>query len=316
MLLRDYKLKSENGFTLIEVAIALVVAGMVLGGALEVARVHAVSKTYKTTRSNIETINESIAVHLGRFGRLPCPAPMSVPRTDAAYGKGAECEVLLSSITSSSDDYIIAEGRDGEKVVIGKVPFRDLSLVQTLTHDGWNRDFYYAVSASLTDNDTYSQYAGVIDVVDSNDEKLTHEETGVQYVLYSTGSDDAPPGTRECIERRADNENCDGDGTFRFSPTALGPGPAYYDDVISYVSWIASPELSESCNSPSYVSSVSKMAPEEVEAIVKDDQNINLNPGDMTFMCNRRVLSALNARQCILFLCTGTGTLRRVETIE
>lgn len=308
--------QSRNGFTLIEVAIALVVAGMILGGALEVARVYAVSKTYKTTRSHIEETNKSVALYLSRFGHLPCPAPLSAMQDSKEYGKGGDCQQLLSTVMSSSDDYIVSEGRNREKVIIGKLPFRDINLVQSSTRDGWNRDLYYAVSASLTQTDTYSQYAGVIDVVDSHDVTLTNDETGVQYVIYSTGSDDAPPDTKQCIEKRADNENCDGDGTFRYAPTALGPGPAYYDDIISYITWVAAPEMSASCSLPDYVASVSNANIDDIRSSIADEDKLYLNPGDMTFVCNRRILSALNARQCILFLCSTTGMIQRVETIE
>lgn len=306
----------KNGFTLIEVAIALVIVGMLIGGALEIARVQAVQKTYKTTRANMEEVNKSIALYVSRFGNLPCPAPLSANLGDEGYGKGGNCKELLSTIMTNSDDYVVGEGREREKVIIGKLPFRDLSLVQTFTRDGWNRDIYYAVSATLLENSTYSQYAGVIDVIDSNDESLTHEETGVQYVLYSTGSDAAPPGTKECIENRADNENCDGDGIFRYAPTALGPGPAYYDDIISYITWIETPDMEQHCSLPDYISSISGQDAAQIASYARDDQQLYLSPGDMTFMCNRRMLSALNAKQCILFICTGTGSLKRVETIE
>lgn len=306
----------QSGFTLIEIAIGLVIVGMLMGGALEIARVYAVQKTYKTTRANIDAINGSIALYLARFSSLPCPAPLNALQDDKEYGKGGNCEELLSTSLSTNDNYIVTQGRGNEKVIIGKLPFRDLSLVQTLTRDGWNRDFYYAVTANLTDSDTYSQYAGVIDVVDSNDVTLTHEETGVQYVIYSTGSDAAHPGTEECVPDRADSENCDGDGTFRYAPTALGPGTSYYDDIISYVTWIASPDMSEHCSIPDYISSISNTSAGEVESYAKENAQLYLNPGDMSFVCNRRMLSALNTRQCVLFVCTPTGSLRRVETIE
>lgn len=316
MLLSKSRSNRENGFTLIEIAIGLVIVGMLMGGALEIARVHAVQKTYKATRSNIEEINKSISLYLARFGQLPCPAPVTATQDDKEYGKGGNCEELLSTSMSTSDDYIITQGRQGEKVIIGKVPFRDLSLVQTFTRDGWNRDLYYAVSGGLTDTDTYSQYGGVIDAVDSHDVSLTHEDTGVQYVLYSTGSDAAPPGSKECIPDRADTENCNGDGTFRYAPTALGPGENYYDDIISYITWVPTPDMSENCSIPDYIASMGNSNTGEIESYVKDGAKLYLSPGDMSFVCNRRILSAINAKQCVLFICTPTGSLRRVETIE
>lgn len=305
------------GFTLIEVAIALVIASIISAGAMQMYKIYTTSRTYKVTRDNITELNTAIQVYLSKYGSLPCPSKLTAKPDDPEYGASPDCAEILSSASITIDEeFVLGEGRSGEKILIGKIPFRELNVRQTISKDGWGRDLYYAVSATLTNTSTYSQYGGVIDVVDEQGLSLLKEDTGVQYVLYSTGSDDAPPGSDQCIEEKADFENCNGDGTFKYAAISLGQNESFYDDTVSYVSWIESPEAAGECSIASYMVDNAGMEYEQIVGVLKDQNSVYLKPGDMAYMCNRRLLSALNSKNCILFVCNGEGVLRRVSTIE
>lgn len=177
---------NEEGFTIVEIAIVLLISGLVF------SMIMAGYKTYITreVRNNtIEAIEESetaIFFHQVSYGAYPCPADPTLDIDNANFGK-ADCEAgaLVRLIGRDAD----GDG-NGDIVLMGAMPFRTLldpdddgdesdkvlsDYVAKYGHDSWGNKLTYVVTESLTnrdqDNDGQNDFAydkdmGAIDVVD------------------------------------------------------------------------------------------------------------------------------------------------------
>lgn len=308
----------QEGFSLIELSIVMIVIGIVMVGVMDLQRLHLANKTYADTRANIADINRAISVYVSRNSRLPCPASLNAKRSEEPYGVAPDCKELLSFNSVDTDKtHLIVNGRDDEKIIIGRIPFRELNIAENTSKDGWRKDLFYAVSANLTDMEKYDQFKGVIDVVDDYDRSLTEINTGAQYIVFSTGADPVLPGDESCDVKRPDGENCNGDGIFRVSDIALGNKKSFFDDVVSYIVWVPPPpNATGQCNIVHQLLSYPDIELADIKTALGEDQPLTLSPGDMLFLCNRPLLKKMNMDSCILMNCRADNVLQIVEQVD
>lgn len=120
---------NNKGFTLVEIAIVLVIVGLLLAAFLTPLRAQLSQRDNTETRNKLSDINEALLgfaiSHTAVNGKpyLPCPD------TD---GDGAENRVANLCIS-----------------VVGGLPYRDLGLVST---DSWGRNFIYRVTQTFADS--------------------------------------------------------------------------------------------------------------------------------------------------------------------
>lgn len=309
---------TQEGFSLIELSIVMIVIGIIMVGVLDMQRLHMANKTYADTRTNIADINKAISIYVSRNSRLPCPASLNAKRSEESYGVAPDCKELLAFISPDKDKtHLIVNGRDDEKVIIGRIPFRELNIAENTIKDGWRKDLFYAVSANLTDMEKYDQFKGVINVVDDYGRSLIDINTGAQYVLFSTGVDTAIPGDEACDVKRPDGENCNADGTFRVSDISLGNNESFFDDVVSYVVWVPPPpNVTGQCNIVHQLLSYPDIELSDIKMALGEDQPLTLSPGDMLFLCNRPLLKKMNMDSCILMNCRADNVLQIVEQVD
>jgi len=191
------------GFTLVEIAIVLIIASLLLGGLITPLTAQIDQRNYNETKVQLAEIRESIVgfalSHLAIDGKpyLPCPD------TD---GDGVE---------NRAGNLCASE--------VGSIPTQSLGLKGT---DVWERDFVYRVSSSFANNATGFTLSTVanIDVLDSAGGNTV--VTNVPALILSTGKNGIPPATNLDEE-----ENTDNNVTFvsrEFTPT--------YDDIVVWVS--------------------------------------------------------------------------------
>lgn len=125
----------EHGFTLIELAIVMAVAGLMLAGAMKLLGGQLDQNRLKATRARLQMAYDALVTHYVVNTYLPCPADGSLPSSDADYGR-AQPE------TSGTCTGVPA----GREVL----PWRTLGLQEELSYDGWRRRLTYQVSAPLT----------------------------------------------------------------------------------------------------------------------------------------------------------------------
>lgn len=114
----------QSGFTLIELAIILTIAGLLLGGFMALTRSLQAQKRYDVTLARMNSVLRVLDNFAQINGRLPCPADPS----------GAGMGVMRATCTT-------AASRDGV------VPFHNLGITQQMATDGYGNPFTYIVSA-------------------------------------------------------------------------------------------------------------------------------------------------------------------------
>ncbi|NCT41838.1 MAG: type II secretion system protein [Alphaproteobacteria bacterium] len=197
------KLLQTKGFTLIEVSIALMVIGLLLGAFLQ-------TLTFMTERQErIEYYGATTAIGAAledyalRNGFYPVPAAVNFSINDINYGIPVNEQV--PPLTTTLPDVAIGEcnagaarvngilcrpgtrdldsngiGEDNAEVIlIGSVPTTILGFNNEESLDKFNHRFTYAVSRGLTEAATFDNDNGVIRVISS--------ETGADAVLADVG---------------------------------------------------------------------------------------------------------------------------------
>jgi prepilin-type N-terminal cleavage/methylation domain-containing protein len=126
----------SNGFTLAELAVALVIVGLLLAGALIPLSTQIEVRNVSDTRRTMDGIKEAIIGFAQANGRLPCPADGS--KADGISGAGTE-QYNGTSCTAT----------------FGVVPWSTLGAPET---DAWGRRFSYRVSPIFADAITASTW--------------------------------------------------------------------------------------------------------------------------------------------------------------
>lgn len=191
----------QSGFTLVELSIVMLIAGIILSTMVKSYDLYQSDKPRKDTLERIEKINSEIAIFHAQFGRYPCPARLTAQPGDADYGQEIDCTnnvpPLFPVVTPIGVDRTLSMDRtvipfvardanqDGvdDGILIGAVPFvtretvedpplsgifvpvrLDLSSEDIL--DGWSNKLTYAVSETLVKTDSFNESLGAISVED------------------------------------------------------------------------------------------------------------------------------------------------------
>lgn len=121
------KSKRQYGFTLVETAVVLVIAGTILGAGLKLAAVQAERSAIKTTQTNQEIVKQALATYLAKMGRLPCPDTNAIPDGRDAEDRGGAAPAACLSY-------------------FGRIPYIDLGIDQDNVVDGWDNYMTYVLS--------------------------------------------------------------------------------------------------------------------------------------------------------------------------
>jgi prepilin-type N-terminal cleavage/methylation domain-containing protein len=264
--------RNNRGFSLVEFAVVLVIAGFLLVTGLRLYTAYVndqrVLETYDKQRQIVTSISRfSIA-----YGRLPCPADPSIPMGQPGFGI-EDCSlspamVSIGTCTNGTEGLCkVAGERDtpadadalNDPVLIGVIPINSLrSNVTGLNArldevsfdsilDPWGYQMSYAVSTYLTDNSTYLSEYGSIAVQTESGTPLTIPSDSGHYVLLSHGDNHAGAYTLNgiktypCLASTYDeSENCDGDAVFMNGILSKGDNNQYYDDTLNFSSYTIS----------------------------------------------------------------------------
>lgn len=127
----------NKGFTLLEMAIVLVIVGLFVGGLFIPLSNQKEVNNLIETREKIAVIKEAVLGFAIVYGRLPCPAD----------------ETIKSSATGAGVEQVDG-GVCKDSKVYGAVPWVTLGVPET---DAWGRRFSYRVSKSFSDDFSISK---------------------------------------------------------------------------------------------------------------------------------------------------------------
>lgn len=143
-------MSDSRGFTLAELAVALVILALLLFGALVPFSAQLDIRSVAETRRTMDTIKDAIIGFAQANGRLPCPAAGSIPAggVDAA-GRPAGTEQLNPTTLPPPSTAVCSSA-------VGVVPWTTLGTPET---DSWGHRFTYRVSPAFADVSGTSTWA-------------------------------------------------------------------------------------------------------------------------------------------------------------
>jgi len=117
---------NQFGFTLVEMAIVLMIVGFTLGGLLVSLSTQVDQRDYSQTRQSMEEIREALLGYALSRGYLPCPAISSA--------NGAEDRIVATGICTNR---------------VGFLPWAELGVKKT---DSWNHLYRYSVTPAYSNS--------------------------------------------------------------------------------------------------------------------------------------------------------------------
>lgn len=130
-------LRKVSGFTLVEMAVVLVIIGLIAGGTMSYMRAQMDSARLSATKTRQQAVQLAIQSFVQRNGRLPCPAPAATVNGIEAPTVG----VCTGAVTIGVG--ALATSR-------GVVPWATLGLSQDMANDGYGRRITYQVTLNTT----------------------------------------------------------------------------------------------------------------------------------------------------------------------
>jgi prepilin-type N-terminal cleavage/methylation domain-containing protein len=232
------KPSSQSGFSIIEVALVMIIGGILLSLFSGTLITMISGSKMKTTQERMRTINEAIQIYAAANNRLPCVASRTVAaNAPAAENYGREITVCATGTVPAGTARPLVSGSN--YVRIGSVPTRTLNIPDETGYDGWGSRIIYAVSENLTSTAGYNLSQGRIQINDTVG-TVTNNAT---YTVISVGPDrrggysSLGRLTADCAvpAGRVDIENCDDDHIFVTTMmTGSTDNASHYDDYLTY----------------------------------------------------------------------------------
>lgn len=221
----------QQGYTLIELAVVMVILGLLIAPAFGLYTLYIKDQRKQQTESAMQSAQNAVGGFRSLYGRYPCPAPADAAPGSAEYGY-EDCSATAPGVVTATSNNTALANRD---VLIGALPFRELNMQERDSIDGHGMRLSYSVTRSLTDSATFDTQNGGISIVDINDDSLVTPPDSAHFTIISASAINAGARTREgaetepCPGAGPEAENCDGDSVFRASSLR-----ADFDDHIAY----------------------------------------------------------------------------------
>lgn len=139
----ERRLPTSAGFTLVEIAVVIVVLSLLLAMIAGIATAMVGQQRREVTRQKLAGVETALALFVSQNRRLPCPADGRLASDDANAGLerpvgGATCNVITGTANSQTH---------------GVVPWRTLGLAESDVTDGWGSRLTYRVAPELVTAD-------------------------------------------------------------------------------------------------------------------------------------------------------------------
>lgn len=133
------KTNQQQGFTLIEMAVVMVILSLAVAGGLSIFSKNADVTAARLTQKRLEKVSVMIDRYVNKYGYLPCPANALLAVSSAGF-----------STVSGGSGTCTNNENNGANVVQGALPVGALGLMPEYMLDGWGRQFTYVVHQTLT----------------------------------------------------------------------------------------------------------------------------------------------------------------------
>ena len=276
----QYKIKNksrqQSGFTLIEMAIVMMIFGIAVMAGLKLYDNYVTQNKVVTTGASISLTSRAVSDFRARFGRYPCPASLTAVRGASDYGREGDCNpdgkardnvtpgdeapADNASAGTFADGFFVEQSArmvdtDNDDVpdtrplvVRGSVPFRDLNLPEDYAYDGNGYRLDYAVTQRLAVQDTFNPQHGGISIVDTQatPQSLLEVADSGLFVILSHGDDGAGAFSRQGVLVQAcpvggdiEKDNCDyssSEARYVHITRQTPNNATHFDDQMAYYS--------------------------------------------------------------------------------
>ena len=213
--------RRQRGFSLIEIAIVLVIVGLMIGGLVTPLTVQLEQRKVAETQKALDEAKEALSGYALRYGYLPCPAISAVNGLEDR--RGTRCT--------------------GEKRA-GFLPWATLGLRQG---DSWNNLFRYSVTPAFSDSGQLFSLSTPrdISIVTRNGGALLQATAlnDIPAMIMSHGKNGfgamGVQGQRQAVpfSNNVDERNNASNDTAFISRAASGPqAGGEFDDLVAWVS--------------------------------------------------------------------------------
>lgn len=232
--------KQPAGFTLIELAVVLVIIAMIVGTSFVAFTNNINIVKTKQTREKLVAIEKALLAFVIENKRLPCPADGSLAQSNASFG--------VEDFNSGTSVCNSTAPLDTTNVVSGVVPVESLLLPYDYMVDGWGRRISYAIDSRLGGEDIgtasfYETDETSLDVAIAEASIMPN----VAYVIFSHGANGHGAWLENGSARfsmdsdpsESEYENCHLDGSLTADPDYNGTfvqwaNEAGFDDVLIF----------------------------------------------------------------------------------
>jgi len=199
---------SSNGFTLVEMAISMIIVGLVASSGFFAYTVYETKRNETRTLQVVSKATSALYEFKNANGRYPCPAPiLETKDTSPNYGRETDCadpNIGTGSVvipgqcldgTTAPNNYngICVERSTrtisgiNPRVRVGAIPFRDLQIDEKDTFDGYGSRLVYAVTEDMAVAARYKDTIAAIEIQDGNGNILSSGNQSVSFVVISPG---------------------------------------------------------------------------------------------------------------------------------
>lgn len=227
----------KNGFSLIELSVAMIVIGILVAAVLPLYSVMQQKKQYEVTKQRLSDVRTALTLYVITHGNLPCPASPSGEYSADQCATGANPMPGVERYNIEAPH----SPTDGQSDVwTGILPMKELRFDSEQIQDGWGNEFTYAVTRRLTLPNGMKGNPlplGIISVVNESGGSVLDKPATSRYVVVSHGPTGAGAwmpggGRRPCTENTLDGVNCLGQNVFIVAPLSKQPGKSFYDDIV------------------------------------------------------------------------------------
>jgi prepilin-type N-terminal cleavage/methylation domain-containing protein len=196
-----------GGFTLIELAIVLIISGLIISAAIQGLKIYERQQARDTTIDRINIAQTGLREFLNNNGRYPRPASFFTKYSDGTDGREVAAGASGTWAIPVDKD---GDGKADDRILIGALPYAtmldaddypatdpahdpvDTGLVDTKlrrydAYDAWGSKLTYAVTESLTDVKKYNDLGGAIDIRDEHNVSVLETPNTAHLVVLSHG---------------------------------------------------------------------------------------------------------------------------------
>lgn len=132
-------IRKSSGFSLVEMAIVLVITGLILGTVIGAMNVQVTGQRIKETQERQRVIKDALINYIRQNSKLPCPALITLADDHASAG--------IPNCTSGTNSIDVPAV---DSAFYGAIPWKELGLSPEAVKDAYGRRFTYIVTYAAT----------------------------------------------------------------------------------------------------------------------------------------------------------------------